>query len=848
MKTEKHGCSFKAATVRVPWANPVCPSSGAALPTKARASEALAHGTRIGLPLAIRCLRIGVVILVFAIFASIAARYAFADDLITASEVQWHIESLGVDDDDDAARVEQAAERANAEAAELAAVVQELGAWRRSLRGPGGMRMLSLLPNGLEPYLLDWFVWQRAEHEIASSLVDGYFDDLEGFSDEASIVETLRNAHTVAHFSDANNIRQEKLRALVADVLPGEEAERAALEAALAQHEKNLAAIYREWKKAELMDVPDRVAAWVERDFEMYLKASLRLHDARHAADAELQRGGEQMLALMSGEGKTTFNRDFRRMRYGPTFINFMDDYDKAMARTDLPETARAALIARRERFFEDHDRALDERQPYYDRWRDPERVRASIEAGVRFSFFGEPLPAEVTSEGQDQQAIIMKWAQEDRAFQTDIQAILREHGAIAPEEKLQVTSAPYAADVPDRTDPTWRFYYSNPVFGRPDLERMLDACEATDDQRTLARAIYDDYRRQAREKAVELGRTVTELDAKREEFKRENPDAEQGADYRIVGNEYGRLDAEWSSALVDFDVGLWSDIGVLFDPSQRLRFERAVFDAHWERLNQKLRSGNMGGHERHLLFIVEEALQERPMPAECAPILNEYRDEVVAMAIDVRRRLKFLEIRNSEARDERQARNPDDNSGPGPEYEAWVALFQKPAAVNAQYRELLIAAAIESDRALLQRAFDKEVHPELFVASPIDLLVRELEEMEAGAAKEIDQDRFETARSILDNARGQYERNTMALMAAKKEWSGEGSQEKWQRWREDHPPPDPARPHLDRVGPMDHLWDQRLAVAKNACAQVARLFPPQERTELPAGIQLLLMWPDAGK
>jgi len=845
MHADGRRLNFRAATSGVPWANPVCPWLGVALQRKARANETLAHGTRIGCfcnaPLSSTR---GAATLVLVFLAAIASCSATADDLITAAEVQWQIESLGLDDDA-AARVQHAAERANVEAADLAAVRSEWVEWHRSLSHANYSRRLSLIPNGIGVYYFEYQNTAIAHEAINSRMLDDYFDTVVEIAASPAEAEVLRNAHTVAHFSDANNIRQEKLRDLVANVMPEDADQRAPIEAALAQHEKNLAAIYREWKEAERADVRDRVAAWAKRDFEAYLNASMRSYMLRTDARDEIRRAGTQILAMLSGEARTMLNRDFRRMLYPPTLSNLMDEFNKAMARADLPDGARAALLNRRERFYEEYDRILEERMEIHEGFYDREVVRLMMEAGARNSFYGEPVPPEAGAASQERMERMQEWAKQDRVFSTDVVAILREHGAIDPNERLAVMSAPLAADVPAETDPTWRFYYGEPVISRPDLERLLDGCAAISDERTLARAMYDEYRTHCHDKAIELGVTVTVLDEKREEFKRENPDAPHLSDWNLVSNEYGRLDSKWAVALTDFDLALWRDISLLFDDSRRSIVDRAIFDAQWERLNQKLRSGNMGGNERHLLAVVDEAFADSDVPAECQPILSQYRDEVLVVTPDVRRRLETLEVAMSEARERRQAEGGAPDEGPSREYEEWVALFQKPGEVNAKYRDLLLAAANEEDRNILQRAFDKEVHPELFVTSPIDLLARELEEIEAGGRGGVDRDRFDAARSILDTARAQYDRNTRAMMAAKAEWSGPNAEAKWTRWQEDHPPPDPARPHLDREGPMDHLWDQRRDIAKSACAQAARLFPPQERSTLPAGLQLLLMWPE---
>lgn len=766
-----------------------------------------------------------------------------AQDLITAAEVQWHIEALELPDAD-AAQVEELAGRANAEAAALETVRSELGAWLNTLSGGSMGRMVSLIPNGIGVHYLDGQHATIAKEAIKAHLAEQYFEKLAELSGDAAAAEGLHNAHIVAHFGDVNNIRPEKLRDILDNVLKDDDdAARPQIEAALAQHEKNLAAIYQEWKHAELHDVADRAQAWTERNFDAYLEASLRYYMGRIHAREEVGRAGNQILTSLAGEARAKFARDLRRMLYPPTLSNLMDGFDKAMGRIDLPEAARQALVDRRDRFFADHDARIDaimgEQDSHYNR----ERVRRVAEASARNAFYGERFPPEFVVSPEEHNARTRDRMKLDLAFREDVQAILREHGAIDPNERLQVMSLPLAADVPAQTDPTWRFYHSNPVFSRPDLERMLDACRAADDQRTLARAIYDDYRREVHEKAVELGVTVAELDQKREQFKRENPDAAQGADWSAYINDYGRLDAAWSAALTEFDVALLEDMRGLFEESQQAALERAVFGVHWERLNQFLRSGNMGGEERHLLIVVEEAFADGEVARECGPILLHYRDEMMATILEVRGRLEALEMESREARERRQSEGGEPDEGPSREYEEWVALFQKPGELNRRYRDLLLVAANEHDRDVLQRAFDKEVHPELFVASPIDLLARELEELEAGEGGGVDPDRLAIAATILDNARAQYDRNTQSLMAAKKEWSGEGAQDKWQRWQEDHPPPDPTRPQLDRVGPMDHLWDQRLDISKNACAGVARLFPAPEQAELPAGVRLLLMW-----
>ncbi len=792
--------------------------------------------------------RLGLISWAMAIVVCVCmAAPATADDLITADEVMWHIETLGLGGES-AAQVEALAERANAEASDLDAVRSEWHAWHRSLSG-GMRRMVSLIPNGIGVYYFEYQNAVIADDVITSQLIDEYFGGLADLAGDPRGAEALRNAHIVAHFGDANNIRQEKLRDNVTAVLAEvEEDARPQIDAALAQHEKNLASIYREWRQAELTELFVRADAWADRDFEAYVDASLAPYIARTRARDEFRRAGNQILALLHGEARAKFHRDLRRMLYPPTLWKMMDDFTKATGRADLPDAARRALLDRGERFFDDHDRTIEERMAFHDHFYDPAVQRASIVASARNAFYGEPIPAELTISSHEQQARLSQWLEMEHAFTNDVQGILRDHGVgpADPNERMPWMSAPLAADIPSQDHPTWRLYSTTPVIGRVELEQVLDVMSASDDVRTLARAIYDDYRAEERKKAAGLGGLVEELNRKREEVERENPDSGNRDGWNAYLADYAEVDGVWSQYLAGLHQELWADIGALTATGgEAHRYEAALFDLRWERTARTLRGGNhwREGTFRHLWSVVGDAFMEDGMPQEVDRTLEPYRAELTAAMDAVERDYQAFGYEIQSAR----RRFADDEERQLREVVAIMdqinVLTNAPLEINARYGDLLLAAVNDVDREILQRAFDKEVHPELFVTSPIDLLARELEKCGSIAVGLVDPDRFATATMILDNARVQYDRNTQALMAAKKEWSGPDAEEKWERWREDHPPPDPAMPGVGAEGPMDHLWDTRLEIAKNACAQVGRQFQAQEESELPASVQLLIRW-----
>jgi len=840
MHADGRRLNVRAATSRVPWANPVCPWLGVALQRNARASEALAHGTRTGaltLFVAIALGACGAVCEAQFVTAPRQIEPAHRGDLITEKDVAWHVEALGLDEAA-ARQVETLAEKVNAETARAVEAGLELVRWcetldptSRALLYPGASRSRF------------WFESHDAEF-AAKAAVNGaeyqYFQSLYPLvPDQHATVEELYFTHICARLQDSSTRRPAQLREILERMLPDKANWPDGLREALAAHERERAAIALELQQLQASNPHTRREAWLADDIERFIAAQAAYVNAQYEERDITKEAAARIAMLLPEPQRGEFVRQFRRFHYRSVYPRAVDAIERALARPDVPDHLRRSLEALKRRAEMEFDPLLDEKIEAFERtfslewslshWEKNDRLRWRGEAE---DTIGPPLWEEYQEAGrtlnESAQRVQSEFAEYESQFPPP---------PVDPEARIDLYGG-YVADVPPHTDVTWRFYYLDPVFGRPDLERMLDACEATDDQRTLARAIYDDYRRQAHEKAVEFGRAVTELNRRQEEFKRENPDSGQGVPDDLT-YEYSRLDSQWSNILTDLDLALWNDVRALLDSSQQNGFKRAVLDAHWEKSSQHMK-WHRDRDKRHLVAVVEEAFADSFVPPECRPILAEYHEEAVATSVQVRRTLMAALIASGESVKRREARGNHDEQEPTREQQEMMSLYERSRSLNARYRGLLLAAASDSDRDILQRAFDRETYPDLFMTSPIDLLARELDE--AGAGR-IESDRLAAAEVILDGARAQLERNTQALIAARAQWSGPESEPRWARWRENHPPPGPEERGVHQEGPMDQLWDQRLTIAKNACAQVARLFPVQDRSTLPPAIELIFHW-----
>jgi hypothetical protein len=773
---------------------------------------------------------------------------AHRGNLITDEDVAWDVEVLGLDEAQ-AREVEALAERI-AETAPAVETGLELVRWCETLDPTSYM---THYPGASRSRF--WFESHDAEF-AAKTAVNGaeykYFQSLYPLApDHHATIEELYFAHICARMEDNAVRRPAQLRPIIERIFPDRNTWPEGLRQALAAHERERATIALELQQVQASYPHIRREAWLSDDLDSFIAAQAAYVHAQHDERAITKAAAARMANLLPEPQRGEFMRQFKRFHYRSDYPRQIEAIERALARPDLPDHLRRSLEALKLRAESDFDPFLDDAIEAFERtfalewslelWEKNDRLRWR---GEQEDTSGPPFWEEYGEAKRPLNEIAQRVQGEFAQYEAQFPP-----PPIDPLSRDARTGA-YLADIPPTTEPAWRFYYVTPVIARPEVEHVLEQTGATADQRTLALAMYEEYRAAAQARAVELGRTVTELNAKREELERDTPDLQWSDERNELNLRYNELDARWARDLTALNEHLWSDTHQFFaEGAERRRFERAIFDLRWDRAQRSLRTFQAypPPAERHLLVIVEEAFAPAAIPAELVEVVSAYEADADQLMAGVERDAQQLNLElgraNRKARQDDPLREEQEHRDVQAATARRDALIRGPSELNARYRDLLLAAASDDDRAILLRAFDRENHPDLFLPSPIDLLARELEKIEMGEGGAIDRDRFDAARTVLDNARAQYERNTLALVRALKEWSGPESEARWARWREDHPPPDPADRGAHQEGPMDDLWDQRLDIAKNACATVARLFSPQKMEAVPAPMRILFHW-----